>query len=183
MKLLHTLVAAAVLASPQVLAAEYKYQDNVYDVKLTKNAVSVKHCDDKNKCETSTAKIKELTERLTKRVAEYDKLLADKNKLADEVKKQAANSETHKATDPNTKIEYVMISLGDHFNLPVPAKDLEAGKTDFVNVALASNKKRYQGVLALLKAGKLPDGFETDDYGKISPYMELQNIVKFAKHL
>jgi len=174
--------AIASLFSFSAMASEYSYNDEVFKVDIGKSRVSVSHCDKEKKCDDASANIKELKVTLKKRISEYEDLLSDKKSLLSDVKKQVKSAKDVIKDEKGAAI-YVMVNLGENFNLPILEKDAKAGEFDLVFSAIEANVSRYKRVLDALESGKEPKGFSSTDYGKIAPIMEMHNVVKFAKHL
>jgi predicted transcriptional regulator len=164
------------------MASEYSYNDETFKVDIGKSNISVNHCDKEKKCDEASANINDLKKTLRKRISEYEDLLGDKKGLLSEVKKQVESTKDI-IKDEKGEALYVMVNLGENFNLPILEKKAKAGEFDLVFSAIEANISRYKRVLDVLDAGKEPKGFSSTDYGKIAPIMEMHNIVKFAKHL
>lgn len=175
-------VAIASIFSFSAMASEYSYNDETFKVEIGKSRVNVSHCDKEKKCDDASANINELKATLKKRIAEYEDLLGNKKGLLSDVKKQV-DSAKDIIKDEKGNAVYVMINLGENFNLPIVEKDARAGDFDLVFSAIEANISRYQRVLDALDLGDEPKGFSATDYGKIAPIMEMHNIVKFAKNL
>ncbi len=175
-------VAMASFFSVSAMASEYTYNDEMYKIDVGKSNVKVSHCDKEKKCDDATANIKSLKSVLKKRIAEYEDLLSDKEGLLANIKKQVSSA-TDIIKDEQGGATYVMLNLGENFNLPILEKDAKAGSFDLVFSAIEANASRYQRAFDVLESGEEPKGFSATDYGKIAPIMEMHNIVKFAKYL
>ncbi len=175
-------VAVASFFSVSAMASDYTYNDETYKIDIGKNNVKVSHCDKEKKCDDATANIESLKSVLKKRIAEYEDLLSDQEGLLANVKKQVAEA-TDIIKDEQGGATYIMLKLGENFNLPILEKDAKAGSFELVFSAIEANVSRYQRVFDVLESGEEPKGFSATDYGKIAPVMEMHNIVKFAKYL
>jgi|TARA_B110000196_G_scaffold315602_1_gene325508 hypothetical protein len=175
-------LAVASFFSVSAMASDYTYNDETYKIDIGKKNVKVSHCDKEKKCDDATADIGSLKSVLKKRIAEYEDLLSDQEGLLANVKKQVGSA-TDIIKDEQGGATYIMLSLGENFNLPILEKDAKAGSFDLVFSAIEANVSRYQRVVDVLESGKEPKGFSATDYGKIAPVMEMHNIVKFAKYL
>ena len=179
-----TMLSAVIASmfSVSALASNYSYNDETFKLDIGKSTVRVCQCDKAKKCDDATADVKALKATLEKRIGEYQKLLDDRKGVLKKVKKQVDAAESV-IKDEKGKATYVMVNLGENFNLPIPEKDAKEGKFDIVFSAIEANVSRFKRVLDMLESGKAPKGFKAKDYGEIAPIMEMHNVVKFAKHL
>ena len=179
-----TMLSAVIASmfSVSALASNYSYNDETFKLDIGKSTVKVSQCDKAKKCDDATADVKALKATLEKRIGEYQKLLDDRKGVLKKVKKQVDAAESV-IKDEKGKATYVMVNLGENFNLPIPEKDAKEGKFDIVFSAIEANVSRFKRVLDMLESGKAPKGFKAKDYGEIAPIMDMHNVVKFAKHL
>jgi hypothetical protein len=177
-----TMIAATILLSTSALAGTYEYEDSKYKINITGKSISSEHCE-KKECDTAKADVDELKEQLKLRVDESTKLLSDEGDLIKKALKIATDKDAQIIKDPTTETEYVMITIGEGFNLPVNMEDVKKEDLGIVVTAMKANKDRYSRVLSVLDSGKLPADVATDKYDVISPIAEMHNVVKFAKYL
>lgn len=165
------------------MASDYTYGEESYKIAFEKGAVKTTQCRQK-KCESAEAEVKTLMASLEKHIADYAKMLETPDKLIAEAKKQTVMPEPDRVVkDPTNEKQYVMVKFGKNFNLPLDMEAVSKGDFSLVVGAMQANHDRYQLALDMLKNGKAPSAFKTDDYSKIAPVASLHNIVSFAKYL
>lgn len=182
-----TLLAATILSASAV-AATYEYTpdskkpENVqkFTLDFKGGQVLAEACLGSGPCQKGQASVDALTKQLTASLTQYEKLLSNKDKLIADAKKQATSDKAQIINDEASKKKFVMISAGD-MNLAIDMEQVAKNDFSLVTAAMESNKARYKDAIDLLKSGKAPDGFKTDQYPKIATVYHLTNIVIHSK--
>lgn len=186
--LLTSALLAVTMLSTSAIAATYEYTpdakkpENVQKFTLDFKAgqVSAEACLNSGPCQKGQASVDALTKKLTAAMAQYDKLLSNKDKLIADAKKQASSDKAQIINDEASKKKFVMVSAGD-MNLAIDMEQVAKNDFSLVTAAMESNRTRYKDAIDLLKSGKAPDGFKTDQYQKIATVYHLTNIVIHSK--
>jgi hypothetical protein len=163
-------------------AGTYEYQDTVIKMDIKKGVISSQLCE-KKQCDDADQDVESLVSALEERITQSQKSLSDKDKLMADALKIATSKEAYIVKDETTDKEYVMVSFGKSFNLPIPRDDVKKKNMALVVSAMEANTDRYTRVLKMLKSGKLPSDFKTLRYGEISSMTELHNVIKFAEYM
>lgn len=184
MKLKVLLVVSMLTAMSSAMANEYSFGEETYQLSFSKGAIKTSHCVKKDQCFEAESEVKTLIETLEKSLTEYKAMLADPGKIESDAKSQANSATQDKIVeDKASGKKYIMISFGNNFNLPLDSELIEKGDFSLVVAAIQANHDRYLSAIDMLKSGKAPAKFSTDDYSKISPIASLHNIVMFSKYL
>lgn len=178
------LILLSVGFSFPIFAEEYVYKDETYKISFHTqkdvHLVTVSLCKE-NKCQDKEIDSKWMATQLEQEVKAYSEFLSDPAKLENEVKSQTGSLDKSKVlVDPETKKEYVMLKIGKTFNLPLEKTSLKDGSTALVENALKGAHDRYDGVVRILKEGKAPASFETENYTDIIPVMSVYYAVSAA---
>lgn len=182
-----TALAAALMAtfSFSAFASEktYEYEGDVYKLEIKSDTISSSYCEKDADCADSSVEVSKLKEKLSSRIELLNKHLADEKKLLDEVEKQATGPDAVEINDEAAGVEYVMVNVGENFSTALMKKDIAEGDFSLIPRVMKAETERLGRALAMLESGTLPDGGKFEDYDKIAPVMELENLVRFSQYM
>lgn len=148
-----TLLSAALLLGAIGVHAEEK--PPVFFSHYEKGTVMIDGCffeTGQEKCVAVNAPAEPLRVALNDIVSHYDTLLAEPDKLNKMIKTQSESALlASPLVDPETQKSYIMISIGQHFNLPFEVELAKKGDYSMVVGALSFERSRYKKSLDALE--------------------------------
>jgi hypothetical protein len=182
-----TILAAsmAVAFSSTAFAAEqsYKYEGDTYKLDVANGVISSEYCEKDAECKKSSVKVDELQGKLEKRVELLKKEVSDEKALLAKIEKQATGPDAMIINDEAANQKYVMVSIDDYFSTALRKEDADKGDFSLVPKVMKAEVERFERAITMLESGKVPEGGDFKDYEKISPVMELENLVRFSEYM
>lgn len=179
-----TLITAMALCWSGLLAAnEYSYKDHRYEMAFKDGVVSMTYCE-KKECSSVEGEVAPLKEKLSAAIEQYRGWLADVDKLTEETKKQISEAGPDKKIhDPGSKKDYIMISFGNNFNLPLDVDMIKKEDFSLVTLAITSAVEDYERAAAILEAGEAPPSIKAENKLELFGVKSLYDTLRFSSYL
>lgn len=172
-------VSLALALSATAHAGVYKMGENAVSLEIKGANIVGKSCfmvEKKERCLEANMKTEDFLKGLEERVELFKEATSNKDVLLKNIKLEAGKKDIEVIEDKASGKSFKMISLVEgNFMMPYDVELIKKGDFDMIVSVLMDHVEKMQGIVDLVKSGKLPSDFEVDEneYEKFEPVNSL----------